>query len=268
MISVIGDLSANEIEVKAKGLIGKNIILLETVDSTNTFAADLAEKVEDGTVVVADSQKKGRGRLGRTWISPPGSNIYLSVITKPSIHVEDGTLITVMAGVSCVHALRRSTGLDVAIKWPNDIVYGDKKLGGILTELRTQDERIIFAIIGIGINVNVSLDILPEDVREIATSLRNETGGCYSRTEIIAEILNELDRWYRIMKEKGGSNLILEWQRLNSTLGKKVMVIAGNETYGGFAESIDEKGMLILRLPSGETRKISAGDLKILRHQT
>jgi BirA family biotin operon repressor/biotin-[acetyl-CoA-carboxylase] ligase len=215
--------------------------------------------------VLADSQEKGKGRLGRFWISPPGVNIYMSIITRPAIDPEDTTLLTIMAAVGCTIALRRVTDLNVSIKWPNDLMASDKKLGGILTEMKTCPGRVIFAIIGIGINVNVDMDVFPDDVKKIATSVKNETNKVYSRTVIIAEILNELDKCYKILKGMGRKILLTEWQRLTSTLGREVKVSVGKETFAGLAESLDDKGMLILRLMSGELKRISSGDLTILR---
>jgi len=215
--------------------------------------------------VLADSQEKGKGRLGRFWISPSGVNIYMSIITRPEADPEDATLLTIMAAVGCTIALRRVTNLNVSIKWPNDLMASDKKLGGILTEMKTCPGRVIFAIIGIGINVNVDIDVFPDDVKKIATSVKNETSKVYSRTEIIAEILNELDKWYKILKGMGKKILLTEWQRLTSTLGREVKVSVGKETFAGLAESLDDKGMLILRLMSGELKRISSGDLTILR---
>ncbi len=215
--------------------------------------------------MLADSQEKGKGRLGRFWISPSGVNIYMSIITRPEADPEDATLLTIMAAVGCTIALRRVTDLNVSIKWPNDLMASDKKLGGILTEMKTCPGRVIFAIIGIGINVNVDIDVFPDDVKKIATSVKNETSKVYSRTEIIAEILNELDKWYKILKGMGKKILLTEWQRLTSTLGREVKVSVGKETFAGLAESLDDKGMLILRLTSGELKRISSGDLTILR---
>ena len=246
--------------------MGKEIFFYKTVGSTNVTAAELAEKgAAEGIVVLADSQEKGKGRLGRFWISPSGVNIYMSIIMRPEADPEDATLLTLMAAVGCTIALRRVTDLNISIKWPNDLMASDKKLGGILTEMKTCPGRVIFAIIGIGINVNVDIDVFPYDVKKIATSVKNETSKVYSRTEIIAEILNELDKWYKILKGMGKKILLTEWQRLTSTLGREVKVSVGKETFAGLAESLDDKGMLILRLMSGELKRISSGDLTILR---
>jgi BirA family biotin operon repressor/biotin-[acetyl-CoA-carboxylase] ligase len=255
----------DDIKAETKGVIGKEIFFYETVGSTNTIASDLAGKTIEGAVVIADSQQKGRGRLGRKWESPPGVNIYISIILKPAIESKDATLITVMAVVACATALRRVTGLHVTIKWPNDLMVSDKKIGGILTELKTDHGRIISAIVGIGINVNVDIDTYPADVKKIATSVKNETGISYSREVVISEILNDIDYWYKILNRMGKGILLLEWQKLTSTLGREVKVIVGKETFTGLAESVDSEGMLILRLPSGMLKKIISGDLTILR---
>jgi BirA family biotin operon repressor/biotin-[acetyl-CoA-carboxylase] ligase len=255
----------DNIKAEIKGDIGREIFFYEAVSSTNTIASDIAGETIEGAVVLADSQQKGRGRLGRKWESPPGVNIYMSVILRPRIEPRDATLITIMAVVACATALRRITGLDVTIKWPNDLMISDKKIGGILTELKTDHDRIISAIVGIGINVNAGIDTYPADVQKIATSLENETGMSYSREIVISEILNETDYWYKILNRMGEGIILLEWQKLTSTLGREVKVIVGKETFTGLAESVDSEGMLILRLPSGMLKKISSGDLTILR---
>jgi BirA family biotin operon repressor/biotin-[acetyl-CoA-carboxylase] ligase len=255
----------DDIKAEIKGVIGREIFFYETVGSTNTIASDLAGKTTEGAVVIADSQQKGRGRLGRKWESPPGVNIYISIILRPEIESKDATLITVMAVVACATALRRVTGLHVTIKWPNDLMVSDKKIGGILSELKTDHGRIISAVVGIGINVNVGIDAYPADVQEIATSVKNETGMSYSREVVISEILNEIDYWYKILNGMGKGILLLEWQKLTSTLGREVKVTVGKETFTGLAESIDSEGMLILRLPSGMLKKINSGDLTILK---
>lgn len=258
-------MKTDDIKSKIKGSIGREIFFYEKVGSTNTVASNLAEQVAEGTVIIADTQEKGRGRLGRVWVSPPGENIYMSIILQPQIETKDATLITIMAAVASANALRKTTGLNISIKWPNDLMCHERKIGGILTELKTDQKGILFSVIGIGINVNTDIDTFPEDVREIATSVKNETGKLFSREEIIAEILNEINNWYMILKAMKREVLLAEWQRLTSTLGKEVIVVIGQETYKGFAEAIDDEGMLILRLPSREMKRIHSGDVTVLR---
>lgn len=125
---MFSDLSINDIKANLTGEIGREIFFYETVSSTNALAAEISGKTVEGTVVIADSQQSGRGRLGRTWVSPPGVNIYMSIIIKPAIPPDDATLLTLMTAIACATALRKATGLDVSIKWPNDLVVSDKKL--------------------------------------------------------------------------------------------------------------------------------------------
>lgn len=255
----------DEITSRITGDLGREILFYDTVGSTNTVASDLAAKSREGTVVLADSQEKGRGRLGRLWVSPPGVNIYMSIILKPETEPRHAPLITLTVAVACATALIRTTGLNVTIKWPNDLIVSDRKLGGILTEVKTEQRKIVAAVVGIGINVNMDVGGFPEDIRAIATSIKNETGTTHSREVIAAEILNEMNRWYTVLKENDRETILSQWEQLNSTLGREVMVTAGQETYTGFAEAIDHEGMLLLRLPSGEMKRISSGDLTILR---
>ncbi|HYA11769.1 MAG TPA: biotin--[acetyl-CoA-carboxylase] ligase [Thermodesulfovibrionales bacterium] len=261
-----GELSVKGIKEGIQGSIGRKIFFCETVSSTNTIAAELAEKDEvEGAVVIADRQERGRGRLGRCWVSPPGVNIYMSILLRPEIEPKHMTLITIMDAIACTLALRRVTGLNVTIKWPNDLMVSDKKLGGILTEMRIALNRTKYAVTGIGINVNMDSDALPDIIKDVATSVKMETGMLHSRPEIIIEILNEIDHWYRILKEKRKMELLSQWKELTSTLGRKVKIILGKETLTGVAESIDSEGMLVVKLPSGASRVIRDGDLTILR---
>jgi BirA family biotin operon repressor/biotin-[acetyl-CoA-carboxylase] ligase len=255
----------DEIRKNLKRGSKREILFYETVGSTNSIALDLSGRTEEGSVILSDSQERGRGRLGRLWISPPGVNIYMSIVLKPGIKPSDATLITLMAGVACAVAIRKVTGLGVSIKWPNDLMASGKKLGGILTELKTDGKTIAVAVVGIGINVNMDMSELPGDIKKMATSFRNETGKIYHRESVVAEILNEIDRWYSNLKEMDREKILFSWRRLSSTLGREVMVVAGRKTCKGIAESIDDEGMLILRLPSGDIERISSGDLTILR---
>jgi BirA family biotin operon repressor/biotin-[acetyl-CoA-carboxylase] ligase len=258
-------LTIDEIKTKIHGIIGREILFFETVSSTNTVALELAEKATEGTVVLADSQDKGRGRLGRIWISPSGVNIYMSIILRPQIKPKDGSLITIMSAVACAEAIRNVTGVKITTKWPNDLMIKNKKVGGILTELKTQQQKITSAIVGIGINVNTDVREFPVDMKQRATSLKNEAGVSYSREPIVAEILNEMDRWYKTLTTLEKEAILQAWKNLTSTLGRKVKIITPQETITGTAEAIDNEGMLIVRLPSGKSKRINSGDLKILK---
>ncbi len=260
-----GDISPQEIRPFIRGVIGRDIRFFHSVASTNVTALDMAGNVQEGTVVIAERQEHGRGRHGRSWESPPGVNIYMSIILKPAFAPKDAMVMTLMAAVASAAALRKHPGIDVTIKWPNDLLVHNKKVGGILTEMKTEGGRVTCAIIGIGINVNSDFLDFPEEIQTAATSVKNELGISVRRTEVVAGILNELDRWYRVLCTKGGERIVTEWKRFSTTLGKKVMVTVGENTYRGVAESVDETGMLVLRLFTGERRIIHAGDLTHLR---
>lgn len=249
--------SVEELKASIRGGLGKKIILLDRVESTNDLAMELAEKGSPhGMVVIADSQSSGKGRLGRKWLSPSGANIYMSVILRPGIPPGDATLLTLLGSVSCALALKKLTGVDVSIKWPNDLMVYQKKLGGILLEMRSESDRILFAVAGIGINVNKT----PSRVRSFATSIFDETGRWHKRTPLIAGILDEISEELEALK--GGSGPLLDkWRRLSSTLGKNVRVTAGKETFSGLAGDIDEKGRLIIKTRDGSLRTASSGDL-------
>lgn len=258
-------MTIDEIKAKIQGNIGREILFYEAVTSTNTIALELAEKAAEGTVVIADSQDKGRGRLGRVWISPPGVNIYMSVVLMPRLRPRDVSLITVMSAVACTSALRNITGLEVTIKWPNDLMIQNRKLGGILTEFKTKKHKITSVIVGIGINVNIDVHKFPKDIKYKVTSLKQEGGVSYSRALLVAEILNEMDKWYKGLTILGKEHVLDAWKNLTSTLGRRVIIVTPHETLTGTAESIDNEGMLIVRLTSGKIKRIRSGDLTILR---
>jgi BirA family biotin operon repressor/biotin-[acetyl-CoA-carboxylase] ligase len=260
-------LSPERIQAGIRDGFWEKVLLFESVDSTNERALALpaSELPDSGAVLIAESQTNGRGRHGRRWVSPPGLNIYLSAILRPSCAPRDATLLTVIAAVSAASALRNRTGLGIRIKWPNDLMVNGRKIGGILTELRSGRGKISRAVIGMGMNVNSEAADFPAELREIATSVWAETGEKFSRTEIIIEILTELEGWYKRFIKEGRLPVLEEWKRLSSTLGKKVRVVLGTETISGIAETIDAEGMLMVRLRSGETRRVSAGDVTELR---
>jgi len=261
------DLSPEEILLRLGGQLFKDVFFHKSLDSTNALALALSAggDIKSGTVIIADRQDKGRGRLGRSWFSPAGANIYMSIILRPEIAPRDGTLITILAALACAKALKDKTGVNVSIKWPNDLMASGRKIGGILTEIRSDPDKINLAVIGIGINVNIDCAQLPEELRSTATSVRNETGRLHARNEIVAGILMEFESWYKELKSTGRAPLLSELRRLSSTIGQRVNVSTGREMLTGLAEDIDEEGMLLLRLSSGELRRISSGDVTLLR---
>ncbi|MBI4823328.1 MAG: biotin--[acetyl-CoA-carboxylase] ligase [Nitrospirae bacterium] len=239
------EFSVEELKTLIKGEIGRKIIYFDRIDSTNNYAMSYANELLHGEVIIADAQMKGKGRLQRHWVSPPNSNIYMSIILKPDILPREGTLLTLLSSVASVNALRRLTGIDIKIKWPNDLMIGSKKLGGILLETRSEPDRILFAVASIGVNVNMRR--IPHELKPIATSTLIETGKRFKRTR------------------KGRQGLLKGWKGLSQTLGKEVAVKTERETIKGIAEDIDDEGRLILKTPDGSIKNISSGDLIHLR---
>jgi BirA family biotin operon repressor/biotin-[acetyl-CoA-carboxylase] ligase len=269
------DLSVEEIKNNLQKTIFRKIIYFKHIDSTNTVAMELAEKgFQEGDVLIADKQTQGKGRLGRKWLSPAGKNLYMSIILKPHILPADAAFLTLMSAVACASALRSLTSVPVSIKWPNDLMASDKKLGGILTEIKANMDRIIHAVIGIGININLDAEDMPDDIKDIATSIKIEQGSPknrrffgaekssdFSRTLIAVEILKELDRWYNILLNKGKNTIKNEWLKLSSTINRSVKVTVMDAIFKGTARGIDDNGMLILQLSDNSLKKISAGDV-------
>lgn len=269
-------LFAEEIKEVFRGeIIGSDIIFLESTTSTNDKAIEIGRqsKNPEGIVVVADAQSNGRGRLGRRWISPPGCNLYFTVLLRPPLPAKELPLIVLMAAVAVVSAIRKYTGLKAEIKWPNDIMFNGKKTGGILLDMRSDAGRIDLIALGIGINVNQSLDLLPEDLRGSATSLKRETGSEVDRIRLLGEVLAELEHWYKILLSDDKTLLFNEWLRLDSTIGRKVIlegVSSSTRASGGIsgiAEGIDSQGRLLVRLSSGSLKSVSAGDVTIAKNQ-
>lgn len=260
------EFSAEELSGLITGALGRKLLFLDETTSTNDVAMGLAASGEpEGTVVIAERQSRGRGRLGRRWVSPPGGNIYMSVILRPALHPRDATLLTLLISVASALALRETTGLDVRIKWPNDLQARGLKLGGILLETRAEPDLIAHAVVGIGVNVNMRASDFPASIRDIATSVLRETGVRHRRTPIAAAILNHMAVELSALKKEGRGQLLKKWRELSSTIGREVRVAEGAETFEGTAMDIDDEGRLLLRLPSGRLRRISSGDLAVVR---
>jgi BirA family biotin operon repressor/biotin-[acetyl-CoA-carboxylase] ligase len=261
------DLCAHDLKkllAASPGRVGHELFFFDRAASTNTIAMEMAAKgCPEGTVIITDSQTGGKGRLGRTWISPAGVNLYLSIVVRPDIRPGDATGLTLLSAVACASALRQSCGIPVSIKWPNDLLVGSRKIGGILTEIRADMDRISHAVIGIGINVNLPELDIPEEIRKIATSVLIVSGKGFSRTALAAAILKEFDSWYMLLLNSGKREITERWIELSSTIGRHVRVAVGDRIFEGMADGIDEEGLLIVRMADGLLRKFSAGDVTI-----
>ncbi len=244
--------------------VGREIVYLAETGSTNTLAMDLAQKgAVDGTVVIAETQTGGKGRLGRTWVSPRG-NLYLSVILRPAVPVHKAPLITLMGAVAVAAAVREHLKIPAGIKWPNDVLVSGKKVAGLLTEMSAEPDRIRHIVLGIGVNVNMDARELPPDVRRTATTLAVESGAPVDRTAFVQELLAGLDHWYqRFLKNE--AEVLKAWEGLNVTLGNRVTVSATGKRLEGFARSVDAEGRLILELDDGTRQQVAAGDVTIVK---
>jgi BirA family biotin operon repressor/biotin-[acetyl-CoA-carboxylase] ligase len=259
----IADLKKN---IAATKKIGHELFFYDSVPSTNMVAMELASQgCPDGTVVISDAQTAGKGRLGRSWSSPPGKNLYMSIVLRPGISPRDATALTLLAAVACASVLRRFASIPVSIKWPNDLIVGHRKMGGILTEIKADLDRINYAIVGIGININLTAEEMPQEIKAIATSIFIETGGHFSRSELAGALILNFDKWYRLLLTKGKKVITNEWLTMSSTIGKRIRVTAMNQTFEGVAEGIDDEGLLIVKLHEGTYRKVSAGDITMVR---
>ena len=238
--------------------IGKKIYYFDTVSSSMDVAWQLGIKgSSEGTVVIAETQTKGRGRLGRNWFSPKYKGIYLSLILRPKILPNQTPLLTLMSAVSICEAIREKTGLTCQIKWPNDILIHHKKLGGILTELNAETDLSHFVVIGIGLNVNNDKKTLLAGV----TSLKEQKKEEVNRLDLLQEILRKIEENYFVFQKKGGKPIIDKWRDWSISLGRRVRVIFQKEHIEGQAIDIDTDGGLLIRNDSGLTQKVMAGDV-------
>jgi BirA family transcriptional regulator, biotin operon repressor / biotin---[acetyl-CoA-carboxylase] ligase len=244
--------------------VGRELVYLAETGSTNTLALDLAQKgAKDGTVVIAETQTGGKGRLGRTWVSPRG-NLYLSVILRPAVPVHKAPLITLMGAVAVAAVVREHLEVPAGIKWPNDVLVSGKKVAGLLTEMSAEPDRIRHIVLGIGVNVNMDARELPPDVRRTATTLAAESGAPLDRTAFVQELLAGLDHWYqRFLKNE--TDVLKAWEGLNITLGNRVTVSGTGKRLEGLARSVDAEGRLILELDDGTRLPVAAGDVTIMK---
>lgn len=245
-------------------IIGRDIVVFSETTSTNDIVEKLArDGVAEGSVVFAESQTRGRGRLGRTWCSPSGCGLWFSVLLRPNLRPTAATQLTVISAVAVARAIERETGLHPEIKWPNDILFGHRKAAGILLELNAELDRIRYAILGIGIDVNLDPDSFPPDVRNVATSLSAEAGRKLNRPSLATAVLRELDHLYARLHAGDFHEIGDEWMRRCTTLGRRVSIRIGDRSISGRAEALDEEGALLVRTEHGTLERIIGGDVTL-----
>jgi BirA family biotin operon repressor/biotin-[acetyl-CoA-carboxylase] ligase len=241
--------------------LGTRFHYFSEIDSTNSYARTLAEGgAPEGVVVIAEEQTQGRGRLARRWVSPPYVNLYCSIILRPTLPPARAPQITLTAAVALNDAVAIFSPVPPAIKWPNDILAGGKKLAGVLTEAVSDARKIEFVILGIGVNINYALEAMPQEIRERATSLSMLAGRNISREDFLRRLIQDLDRCYAILEEEGFSALAPQWDARFGLRGHPVRVEMTDRTIAGRALGIDEDGLLIVEGPGGRQR-IVAGDV-------
>ena len=236
------------------GAMGGRIIALERTSSTNDVAwAEALSGAAEGTVVFAEEQTAGRGRMGRQWVSPPRSGLLMSLILRPDLEVQQGNLLTVMSAVAVAQALREHLHLQARIRWPNDITIKERKVAGILVEGRSLATGSAF-VLGIGVNVNTKAEDFPHDLRETATSLALEMAGPVSRVDMARWLLAALDRWYRDLRSGDYGRIARCWRRLSSTMGERVVLVENGREFRGRVLDLSMEDGLIVRLDEGVTR--------------
>lgn len=242
--------------------IGREIITYDSVDSTNDIAKRLVgESDKEGTVILADSQTQGKGRLGRTWYSEENVGIYLSIFLKPSLPPEQIAQITLVAGVALVQAVNEFSRARAYLKWPNDIFLNGKKVAGILTE-NCQKNIHSGVILGIGINVNHAH--FPVHLQHIATSMAMENGEIFERLPLITFLLNHLDQGYQSFLNEGISATIDQWNLNSDMFGKHISLTQGTQTFSGTAMKLDEEGHLVMLVDNGEKIAFDSGEVTLL----
>jgi len=244
--------------------IGREIQVYEQTTSTNLLVEQQGQiGTKEGLVIVAESQTRGRGRLGRRWISPKRKGLWFSALLRPSLQPQQVTQLTVAAAVAVARAVEKHCPSGVRIKWPNDILINNKKAAGILTELSAEVDGVKFAVLGIGVDVNQSVSDFPDEIQDIATSLRIAVGHPIDRPELAADMMRELDAIYSRILAHQFESVAAEWESRCSTLGRDVEILTGDKKVSGRAEALDSDGGLLVRTQHGRLERIVGGDVTV-----
>ena len=242
---------------------GREVTYFDLTDSTNTQARILAEQgAPHGTLVVADQQDGGKGRRGRSWVSPAGEGIWMTILLRPEMNPINASMLTLVMALAAEKGIRETTGQNSLIKWPNDLVLNKKKICGILTEMSTDQMEIKYVLIGIGINV--SQTEFPDEIKETATSLYKESGELIPRSKIIAGIMAALEEYYEIfMKTEDMSGLIEVYNERLVNLGNEVCILDPKGEFRGISTGINEAGGLMVRLEDGSETEVISGEVSV-----
>lgn len=251
--------------------VGRNIIHFDELDSTNTYAKIIANKLDgEGHIVITEKQLNGRGRLGRQWVSQNNKGIWMSIILKPMINIAEISKITQVAAAAINLGLS-SHGIKTEIKWPNDIIINNKKICGILVEMNSENNisntvggsKINYVIVGIGINVNNDIDDFPEELREIATSIKVEVNKEFIRSVLVAEILNNFEKLYIGLNNNDFSKSLEICRKNSYVIGKEINLIKNQEMKEATALNINDEGELIVMYKNGKVDNIISGEISV-----
>lgn len=241
---------------------GKSIKLLDKTTSTQEDARQLAEEgAAEGALVISEEQTGGRGRMGRKFHSPRGKGIWMSLVLRPKQPLHLTQQLTLLTGVAVCRAIAKSAGVQTDIKWPNDILYQGKKVCGILLESATEDERVRYCIAGIGISANLKEADFPEELRNVATSIRIAGGKTVNRTSLIQSIMTEMEVLYELYNEQGFEPVASLWEALSGTVGREVQVQTARDRFSGIATGLNQDGALLVRNQHNELVPVYSGDI-------
>ena len=259
--------NVNDLKQSLAGkFIGDKLYYYDEIGSTNDEAFRLGTRgLPNGTVLIADAQNSGRGRMQRVWHSPAGANIYTSIILRPDFEPARAPQISLAAGIAVAEAINPYCGHRAQLKWPNDVLIGGKKVCGILAQMKMAGDAIDFVVVGIGINVNLRHDEFPKDIEDIATSLSIEAGQELSRPELIFRLYENMTTWYKSLLKHGFEPVRKAWLGLTPMIGQTVQVVFREEVVSGKATGLDEDGSLILQTDASEIFRVTAGDATIIK---
>jgi BirA family biotin operon repressor/biotin-[acetyl-CoA-carboxylase] ligase len=259
------DITLEKIQSRLTGrIIGRRLRVVGEIGSTNDAAMAAGHVGEpEGLAILADRQESGRGRLGRTWVSVPGLGIYTSILLRPPVPPLQAPLLTLMAGLATVEAIEAVGQVAPALKWPNDVLCGGRKVAGILTEMATMGQQIGHVVVGVGINVGHRAVDFPAEMEATATSIEMAAGRPVDRGEVAAALYNAMDRWYAVFCHNGTDTILRQARGRTATLGRPVTVLADQQRWRGIALDLDTDGALLVRDETGVVRRVLAADVSI-----
>ena len=247
----------------SQSIFSRNIVFHKSLESTNTLAKELADDgAPEGTIVLAEEQRAGRGRLGRQWLSPGYVNILVSILLRPTLEQDQLFILTMILALAAIESINGMVELEASIKWPNDLYVGRRKLAGILTEFSHRDDRIEYVVLGIGINVNWD----PDEHRELinpATSILKETGVRVSRNTLLVQILKKLESYYQRVVSGRIDEFYRMWNERSLIMGRNVVIESGKETLHGTATRITRRGALVIKDEQGREHEVYSGDVSL-----